>query len=146
MSDLGNKEIMAKNIKYYMDLHGKSRKDICNDLGFVYSAFSDWLNGKKYPRIDKIEMMANYFGISKADLVERKTNNTPQLSAKNERDIQKRLQEILDDMNSDGMAMFNGDTEMDEETKELLRASIESSVRLAKIRAKEKFTPKKYKK
>ena len=42
--------------------------------------------------------------------------------------------------------MFNGDTEMDEETKELLRASIESSVRLAKIRAKEKFTPKKYKK
>ncbi len=76
MSDLGNKEIMAKNIKYYMDLHGKSRKDMCNDLGFVYSTFSDWLNGKKYPRIDKIEMMANYFGISKADLVERHTNKS----------------------------------------------------------------------
>lgn len=74
MSDLGNKEIMAKNIKYYMDLHGKSRKDMCHDLGFVYSTFSDWLNGKKYPRIDKIEMMANYFGISKADLVERHTD------------------------------------------------------------------------
>ena len=49
---------------------------MCNDLGFVYSTFSDWLNGKKYPRIDKIEMMANYFGISKADLVERHTNKS----------------------------------------------------------------------
>lgn len=76
INDSDNKEIMAKNIKYYMDLHGKSRKDMCNDLGFVYSTFSDWLNGKKYPRIDKIEMMANYFGISKADLVERHTNKS----------------------------------------------------------------------
>jgi hypothetical protein len=35
---------------------------------------------------------------------------------------------------------------MDDETKELLRISIESSIRLAKERAKKKFTPKKYKK
>ena len=70
MSDLGNKEVMAKNIKYYMSLHNKTRKQICSDLGFAYTTFSDWINGKKYPRIDKIEMMANYFGISKADLVE----------------------------------------------------------------------------
>ena len=72
MSDLGNREVMAANIKYFMTLHGKTRKQICEDLGFAYSTFSDWVNGKKYPRIDKIEMMANYFNISKADLVERK--------------------------------------------------------------------------
>lgn len=70
MSDLGNKEIMAKNIKYYMDLHNLERKDLCNALGFKYSTVTDWLNAEKYPRIDKIEMMANYFHISKADLVE----------------------------------------------------------------------------
>nr|DAL55728.1 MAG TPA_asm: Repressor protein CI [Caudoviricetes sp.] len=144
MSDLGNKEIMAENIQYYMDLNNKSRRDVCNDLGLVYSTFSDWVNGNKYPRIDKIELMANYFGISKAELVERR-DRSDQLSKKNERDIQKRLQSILDDINEDGMAMFNGDSEMDEETKALLRASIETSVRLAKIRAKEKFTPKKHK-
>ena len=67
---LGNKEIMAKNIQYFMDQHEKTRNDVCNDLGFKYSTFSDWINGKKYPRIDKIEMMANYFHISKSDLVE----------------------------------------------------------------------------
>lgn len=53
-----------------MEENGKERIDVCNDLGFSYNTFSDWVNAKKYPRIDKIEMMANYFGISKADLVE----------------------------------------------------------------------------
>ncbi|MFR1015258.1 LexA family protein [Veillonella sp.] len=72
MSDLGNKEIMASNIKYYMERHGIDRNKVCADLGFKYTTFTDWINAKTYPRIDKIEMMANYFGISKSDLVESK--------------------------------------------------------------------------
>lgn len=72
MSDLVNKAIMAENIKYYMDLNNKSRNDMCEALGFKYSTFTDWVNGKKYPRIDKIEMIANYFGIEKSDLVEKR--------------------------------------------------------------------------
>lgn len=70
MSGLGNKEIMAKNIKYYMDKFGKTRGEICESLGVKYTTFTDWVNGNSYPRIDKIEMMANYFGITKSDLVE----------------------------------------------------------------------------
>ena len=70
MSDFGNKAVMAKNIQRFMNQMGKSRNQICDDLGFKYTTFTDWINGKTYPRIDKIEMMANYFGISKADLVE----------------------------------------------------------------------------
>ncbi|MCL1951736.1 MAG: hypothetical protein FWF60_02790 [Oscillospiraceae bacterium] len=45
---------------------------MCDILGVAYTTFSDWYNGNKYPRIDKIEMMANYFGILKSDLVEDK--------------------------------------------------------------------------
>lgn len=73
MSGLGNKEIMAKNIQYYMDKYGKSRQDMCDALGVKYTTFTDWVKGNSYPRIDKIELMANYFGISKADLVEERT-------------------------------------------------------------------------
>lgn len=72
MSDLGNKEIFQKNLKYYMELNRKDRNDICRDLGFAYTTFSDWYNGKIYPRIDKIEMLANYFNIKKSDLIENK--------------------------------------------------------------------------
>ena len=73
MSDLGNKQIMAKNIRKYMELNNMTQTDLCNALGLKFMTVSDWVNAKSYPRIDKIEMMANYFGISKADLVEEST-------------------------------------------------------------------------
>lgn len=69
--DYGNKEIMAENIQYYMNLYKKSRQDVCDALDFKYSTFSEWVSAKKYPRIDKIELMANYFNVTKADLVEK---------------------------------------------------------------------------
>lgn len=73
MSDLGNKEVMAKNIRYYLNQKQLSNTDICKALNFSMSTFSDWIHAKTYPRIDKIELMANYFGIEKSDLVENRT-------------------------------------------------------------------------
>lgn len=75
MNNLGNKQTMAKNILYYMDKHGKSRTDMCEALGVKYTTFTDWVKGNSYPRIDKIELMANYFGIAKSDLVEEHTSS-----------------------------------------------------------------------
>lgn len=74
VNNLGNKQTMAENILYYMDLHNKSRNDLCKDLGLKYTTLAGWLKAEKYPRIDKIEQMANYFGITKADLVENKND------------------------------------------------------------------------
>lgn len=74
---MDNKDIFASNLKKYMLLNGKSRKDICNDLGLSYYTVTDWVNGKKYPRMDKVEMLANYFGILKADLIERNEEKPP---------------------------------------------------------------------
>ena len=67
---------MAKNIQYYMDKYNKTRQDMCEALGVKYTTFTDWVKGNSYPRIDKIELMANYFGITKADLVEEHTVDT----------------------------------------------------------------------
>lgn len=72
MSDLGNKEIFAKNLNYYMNINKKSRADVCRDLEIPYSTLTDWCNANIYPRIDKIELLANYFDIKKSDLVENK--------------------------------------------------------------------------
>ena len=75
MSQIGNKQIMAANIRRLMASKGKDRSAVCADLGFKYSTFSEWVNGTKYPRIDKIEIMANYFGVSKSDLIEEYTSD-----------------------------------------------------------------------
>ena len=74
-TQLGNKKIMAKNIQYYMDLFGKTRKDMCQALNVKYTTFTDWVNANTYPRIDKIELMANYFNIEKSDLIEEHTED-----------------------------------------------------------------------
>lgn len=72
MGNSNNKQIMAENIQYYMKLKGKTRQQVCNSIGVKYTTFTDWVKGNAYPRIDKIELMADYFGISKSDLVEEK--------------------------------------------------------------------------
>ena len=67
------KSIFASNLQKYMELHRKSRRDVCDALGFNYYTFTDWVKGKKYPRMDKVEMLAEYFGIQKSDLIEDKS-------------------------------------------------------------------------
>lgn len=69
---MDNKSIFARNLQRQMDVNGKSRRDVCDALGFSYYTFTDWVNGKKYPRMDKVEMLANYFGVLKSDLIEDK--------------------------------------------------------------------------
>ena len=72
MTALGNKEIFAKNLRSYIDRSGKDRRELANLWGFKYSTMSEWLNARKYPRIDKIQIMADYFGIAMSDLIEEK--------------------------------------------------------------------------
>lgn len=73
-----HKEVFAKNLKKYMELNGKSRREVCAALGYSYFTFSDWVNGKKMPRMDKVEQLANYFGVLKSDLIEEKKETAPE--------------------------------------------------------------------
>lgn len=70
---MDNKNVFASNLKKYMEVNGRSRNDISEALGISYFTVSDWVNGKKYPRMDKVEMLANYFGVQKSDLIEEKS-------------------------------------------------------------------------
>lgn len=84
MSNLGNKEVMAKNLKYFMEKSGKTQKELCEIVGVSTSTFNDWVKAKKYPRIDKIELLASYFKILKSDLIEEKTEEHREMQKKND--------------------------------------------------------------
>ena len=73
MSDLGNREVMSKNIQRYMALTGKSRRDVSAQTGIKYSTLSDWINCNKYPRIDNIQRLAECFGVDKSALIEKES-------------------------------------------------------------------------
>ena len=73
---MDHKNVFAFNLKNQMDLHRKSRREISQALGISYYTVSDWVNGKKMPRMDKVELLADYFGILKSDLIEEKEKPT----------------------------------------------------------------------
>jgi transcriptional regulator with XRE-family HTH domain len=83
MSNIGNKETMAKNLSYYVGISGKTQKELSEIVGVAASTFNDWLKGKKYPRIDKIEILADYFGILKSDLIEEKSKDRVEMQKNN---------------------------------------------------------------
>ena len=70
---MDNKNIFASNLNKFMKQKNKSRKDVADAIGVSYYTFTSWVTGKKYPRMDKVEMLADYFGILKSDLIEEKT-------------------------------------------------------------------------
>ena len=79
MSNIGNKETFAKNLLYYINKNGVTQRDVAEVVDVSPSTFNEWIKGKKYPRIDKIEKLANYFRIQKSDLIEEHTEkkNSP---------------------------------------------------------------------
>lgn len=84
MSNIGNKEIFSKNLKYYIERSGKDRKELADIWGFPYSTVTEWINAKKYPRIDRIEIIADYFGILKSDLIEDKPEEHKEMQKNND--------------------------------------------------------------
>lgn len=84
MSNIGNREVFSKNLAYYIEKSGKTQKEIAEIVGVSTSTFNDWVKAKKYPRIDKIEILADYFRILKSDLIEERTEEHRKMQEKND--------------------------------------------------------------
>ncbi|MGE7877923.1 LexA family protein [Peribacillus muralis] len=64
------KAIFAHNLKTYLKRNGISQTDLANKLGIPETTFSNWMKAKTYPRPDKIQLLANFFNITRSDLTE----------------------------------------------------------------------------
>ena len=73
-----------------MEEKGISQKELSAVVGVSAPTINEWVKAKKYPRIDKIEILSNYFGCLKSDLIEEKRQSTEsELSIKKREFIQK---------------------------------------------------------
>lgn len=113
-------------------------------LGVSNGFLVKWKTRKPNPIV--LEEIADYFNVSVDYLLGRtEKKRYYDLTEKDERDIQKELQSLIDDLsNADGMAFSKKDGEMSEATREALIISLENALRISKIEAKKKYTPKKY--
>ena len=79
MSNIKSKEIFSANLEKLMSSRDVDRNKLCSDLGLKYTTVRDWLKGITYPRIGKIELLADYFGVNKSDLIEDKTQEVKEV-------------------------------------------------------------------
>ena len=112
-----SKEVFAKNLRYYMEGRGKNQKELAEIVGVSAPTMNEWLKAKKYPRIDKIEILAKYFGILKSDLIEEKTEEHREMQRKN--DV---LADIIVEMrmDEDFMSIVEAIYKMDKEKRSSL--------------------------
>ena len=121
---------------------GLRAADVTRATGIKSPVFSEWKKGKSRPNADKMLLIANFLGVSVEYLMTgTEKQPAPELTARNEKDIEKALQGTLEQLDSQDGLMFDG-AALDPETRELLRLSLENTIRTAKITAKKNFTPK----
>ena len=67
---MDNRNVFATNLNRYMQERNVTRNDLSEAIGVSYFTVTDWVKGKKYPRMDKVELLAQYFCVNKSDLIE----------------------------------------------------------------------------
>ena len=124
---------------------------VCKETGLTTATISDWKAGRYVPKADKMQKIADYFGVSIEYLMTGKENavteKVPELTSRDERDIAKDLNNIMEKLTSGeaGPASYDGEP-LDPEAAALFKDELEIALRRLKLINKEKYTPKKYKK
>ena len=134
---------------------GLTMLEVAKRVGVSEATISRWESGDiDNMKRDKIALLAKALEISPLVIVgideddrSKKPSSLPPLNSRDERSIKKKLESVLNDLMPDNaLAYYDGDEPMSDEDKELLRISLENTMRLAKQMAKQKYTPKKFKK
>ena len=122
---------------------------VAKATGISTATLTSWKQGAYTPKNEKLQRIAAYFGVTLDWLTGASDVRMPaapaqkeKLTPKDERDIARTLQRTLDRLGTENALMFDG-APLDDESRELLMASIENSIRTAKIIAKNKYAPKK---
>lgn len=133
------------------DERGLKDADVVRETKITKSTFSDWKSGRSKPKNDKLQKIADYFGVTLDYLMTGKESSTStqntDLTSKDERDIAKDMENLIKKLkdNENGPASFDGEPIPDGDI-DLLAGQIELMLKRLKPINKEKYRPDKNKK
>ena len=138
---------IVKNIRYLRNKQGYSQEDLADYLGYKsYTTITKWESGVSEPTLKTTNRIAEFFHISVNELCYTDLENADSvLTSKDERDIEKILDQTREQLMSQEGLMFDGKPASPEAIDSILSA-MQVGMELAKKKNKEKYTPKKYKK
>lgn len=120
-SNLGNKKVFADNLRYYISKTGVLKKDVAKAAKVCQSTITDWLNSRSYPRMDRMQLLAEFLGVQISDLVEER-------SVDNKYYLQKEAKMIANDLAKDpaALVMFQKFQTLSDSNKALVMAMVAS--------------------
>lgn len=129
---------------------GATAYQVAKATGISTATLTNWKKGRYTPKQDKLQKIADYFGVTVEYLMTGKNEpkeKAPELTARDERDIAKDLENIMSKLSAgeSGPASYNGE-DLDPEAADLFRDELEIALRRLKLINKEKYTNKRYKK
>ena len=137
--------VFSKRLRYYLNKFEITQVELAKKLGVGTTSVYNWCNGIKSPRMDKVDAMCDLFHCNRSDLMEDKSTTSSELTARDEKDIAKILEQTKEQLLSHEGLMFDGDPASPEAINSILDA-MQIGMEMAKKKNKEKYTPKKYKK
>nr|WP_142410436.1 MULTISPECIES: helix-turn-helix transcriptional regulator [unclassified Clostridium] len=137
--------VFSKRLRYYLNKFEITQVELAKKLGVGTTSVYNWCNGIKSPRMDKVDAMCDLFHCNRSDLMEDKSTTSSELTARDEKDIAKILEQTKEQLLSQEGLMFDGDPASPEAINSILDA-MQIGMEMAKKKNKEKYTPKKYKK
>lgn len=139
---------MYEVFEQLLQKYGVTPYRVAKEAGVTQTALSNWKSGRNTPTTKTLQKIADYFGVTidylmTGDISEE--SHEKKLTPKDEKDIEKILEQTREQlMNQEGL-MFDGDPASPEAIDSILSA-MQIGMELAKKKNKEKYTPKKYKK
>ena len=137
----------SQRMKSARDSKGLTLKELADKVGKTEATVQRYESGEiKNLKNDTIEAIAHALDVSPAYLMGWSEEHSEQpyytLNDKDEKDIAKTLEKMIE--NLDGLRYSKEESEYSDETRELLIGALEQAARIAKMEAKRKYTPKKY--
>lgn len=131
----------GQNLRELRKIEGWTQEEVAKRIGISKQTYSHYENENRKPGLETIRKLASVYQVDIDKIFSG--SDLENLTTKEETDIAKKLEDMMQDLESKDSLAFMGEP-MDEEDRELLRISLENALRTSKQMAKKKFTPKKF--
>lgn len=136
------KQTFTSNLNRFLRERGVTQAELAAHMQVSNTTVNNWVKGYKVPRMDKVDMLCDFFGVSRGALLEP-ADDLPALNAKDEREITRMMDKMKETLMQEEGLMFDGQPASPESIQSILDA-MQIGMEMAKKRNKAKYTPKKF--
>lgn len=145
--NINNNIEIGNRLRKLLEINNMTQAELAKKMDTTTATLSRYVTGKRQPKGEIVAKMAYLLNTTSDYILTGKEHDETELNNRDKKDIEKDLKKIMDDFRDgeSGPVYFDG-VELDEDDMDKLEIAMRTALEIAKVKNKEKYTPKKYKK